>query len=228
MQQYKKLILIGTSHIAIESVKEVRRVILTSKPNVVAIELDPIRLNSLLSKEKRKLRLRDISQLGLNGFLFNLIGAYLEKKLGKIVNVTPGDDMKAAVDSSKQIGAELVLIDQDVRITMKKLSRRITWHEKFRFVKDIIIGLVKREKIKINLNKVPDKALIEKLTNKIKERYPSVYSVLISERNEYMAKNLYRIMQANNSIVAVVGAGHEDEIIRLIEKQEQWNFQKKN
>ena len=50
----------------------------------------------------------------------------------------------------------------------------------------------------------------------MRKDYPSVYRVLIAERNVYMSKNLYNLLTLNKKIVAVVGAGHEEEIISLI------------
>ena len=53
---------------------------------------------------------------------------------------------------------------------------------------------------------------------KVRERYPGLYKALVADRNEYMANALARIMKAEpeSSIVAVVGAGHESEIIKLL------------
>lgn len=220
MQHYKNLIIIGTSHISIESVREVRKEIVERSPEVVAIELDKVRLQSLLSEEKRKLSIRDIKELGVKGFLFNVVGAYVENKLGKLVNVKPGSEMKEAILAARKVKADVALVDQDVRITMKRLSQALTWREKFRFVGDILKSFVKRERIPIDLTKVPEKKMIHKLTNQLKKRYPSIYRVLIAERNAVIAKNLYTLMQGRKSIIAVIGAGHEDDVIALIKKYE--------
>ena len=47
-----------------------------------------------------------------------------------------------------------------------------------------------------------------------------MYKVLIEERNIVMAENLSALMEKNEDkkILAIVGAGHEDEILRLIKK----------
>ena len=50
----------------------------------------------------------------------------------------------------------------------------------------------------------------------VKERYPNFYRVLVEDRNKYMAKKLFKLMRNYNKIVAVVGAGHEEEIIEDI------------
>lgn len=228
MLHYQNLTIIGTSHIAIESVNEVREQIVAQKPQVVAVELDKLRVQSLMSEEKRGVRLSDIRQLGVKGFVFNLIGAYAEKKMGDIVNVKPGAEMKEAILTANQIKADVALVDQDVRITMKRLSKEVTWKEKGRFVWDIMrAGLGFGDKMKIDLRKVPDKKVIQKLTAQLKKRYPSVYKVLIVERNEVIAKNLYMLMQRRESVLAVIGAGHEDEVVALIRQHEVWNGPKK-
>lgn len=220
MRRYNNLTVIGTSHIAIESVKLVEKVILAEKPGIVALELDRLRFASLVSKKKKKLRLRDIKQLGLKGFLINLVGAWIERKLGELVGTPPGSDMLKAAQTAKGIGADIALIDQDVRITLKKLSKAVTWKEKLRFVWDIMKGFVVRKPIvKFDLRKVPSEEVIEKLVGKVKRGYPSFYKILVEERNDVMSKSLYKLMSLNKSIVAVVGAGHEKDIVRLIKEQ---------
>ena len=51
---YKNIIIIGTSHIAPESVKFVKEKIREEKPEIVAIELDKDRMMSLLQQQKEK------------------------------------------------------------------------------------------------------------------------------------------------------------------------------
>ncbi|MDD5133223.1 MAG: TraB family protein [Candidatus Nanoarchaeia archaeon] len=220
MITYKNLTLIGTSHIAIQSIEEVKTIIREKKPEIVALELDKPRFQALLSKKKYKLRLRDIQRFGLKGFLFNFIGAFAEKKMGKLVGVTPGSEMRVAIREAREINAQIALIDQDISITLRRLSQKLTWKEKFRFIKDVIKSLFVREKINFDLKKVPDQKTIDKLTKNVKKQYPNFYLVLVDERNKYMAQNLYNLMQQDNSIIAIVGAGHEKEIINEIKKWE--------
>ncbi|MEK6839478.1 MAG: TraB family protein, partial [Nanoarchaeota archaeon] len=83
MQRVKNLILIGTSHIAQQSVDDVKNAIQEYKPKIIAIELDQKRMHALLHPEKHVIRITDIRKIGLKGFLFNILGAWLQKKLGK-------------------------------------------------------------------------------------------------------------------------------------------------
>ena len=218
MQSYKNIYLLGTSHISIESINQVREFIESNKPEIVAIELDKKRLYSLL--HKRKLKFSDIRSLGVKGFIINLIAAYIEKKLGKLVGTSPGDEMKTAINLVKEHKLSLALIDQDIEITLKKLAKAITWREKLRFVKEVIKGLITRKpQIEpFDLRKVPPKKTIKKMISLIRTTYPGVYKVLIEERNEVMAKNLYNLITKypDKKIFAIVGAGHEEDILKII------------
>ena len=218
MIQYKNLVLIGTSHISPESVKEVKKIIDEIKPTYVAVELDKGRLLGLMGK-KEKLKIKDMFKLGIKETLFIMFGSWLEKKLGKMVRTKPGDEMKVAVREAAKIKAKILLIDQEINITVKRLFKYLTFKDKIRFVGDIIKGLLGfGEKMSIDLRKVPESELIEKLILQVKERYPNIYKVLITERNEIMAKRLIKFMEKNPSekIVAVVGAGHESGMSEII------------
>ncbi len=218
MIKYKNLIIIGTSHISIESINEVEKVIREYQPSVVALELDNQRLMALIHGKKEKLSLKDIKNLGIRVFILNLIGAWAEKKIGEIVNVRPGSEMRKAVELCSELNIPIALIDQDVRITLNRLIKRFTWREKFRFLKEIIISPFKKRKIMFDLKKVPNRKIIDALIKKVKKDYPSVYLTLIEERNKVMGKHLKRLIGTNRIVVAVVGAGHEEGIMEYLKE----------
>ena len=219
--KYKNLTIIGTSHIAQQSLDEVKRAIEEEKPNIVALELDKQRLYALMSTKKEKIRLYNIFRIGVKGFLFSLIGAWAEKKLGEYVGVTPGSEMKQAIRLAKKNNMKIALIDQDIEITLKRLSKSLTWKEKWNFIVDVFKAIVLRKKeVEFDLRTVPSKKVIKKLIDKVKKRYPNIYKVLVKERNEVMAKKLARLMKdkPDDKLLAIVGAGHEEDIIDLIER----------
>ena len=227
--KYKNLIIIGTSHIAKQSMKEVTSTVEKEKPDILALELDKKRFYALTHETKRKLKLSDISRIGVKGFLFNMMGAWIEKKLGKMVGVKPGSEMITAIRLAKKHKIRLALIDQDFEITLQRVSKELTWKERFNFLIDILKGIFFRKSElkklgikKLDLTKVPPKTLIKKMTKIMEKRYPGLYKVLVEERNKIMADNLKKIMQANpdKNIIAVLGAGHEDEIMELIKEPE--------
>lgn len=218
----ENLKIIGTSHIARQSLEDVRRAIEENKPDIIALELDQKRYFALMSKNRKRAGLRQIFKIGVKGYVFSLVGAWAEKKLGEIVDVEPGSEMKLAIRLAKENKLKIAFIDQDIEITLKKLSKSLTWREKWNFVADLFKGAVLRKKeIDFDLTKVPEEKLIEKMVKKVEKRYPNIYRVLIKERNEVMALNLKTLMQKNQNekILAIVGAGHEKEIADLIKKR---------
>src|SRR3989344_6928939 len=219
MIKYKNLYLIGTSHISEESVKEVEDVITNLQPNVAALELDRTRYIQMNSKQQRRLKLSNLRFLGFKAFILNIFGAWLERRLGKKVGTEPGSEMKKAIELAKKFNIEIVLIDQDIKLTLNKLIARLTRKEKFNFLKDLILG---SEDYDFNIKKVPSNTQINKIINNLKIKYPSFYLTVIKERNEIMAKNLYKLMSINNDrkVVGIVGAGHERAIIGEIKSIE--------
>lgn len=222
MIEYKNVTLIGTSHISPESIQEVKETIKKVCPQIITLELDKGRFDGLMNKSTKGLfSLVAFKRLGVRGVLFSMIGAWLEQKLGKMVGTKPGNEMKIAVIEGAKIKAKIVLIDQEIGITIKRLFKNLTFKEKFRFVIDIIKGALGfGEKVTINLKSVPGDELIEKLILSVRERYPSVYKTLIEERNVFMAKRLHNLMIRfpNDKIVSVVGAGHLKGIIEELKK----------
>ena len=222
-----KLIVIGTSHIAKQSLEEIKQIIEQHRPDIIAIELDIRRFQVLLARKKTKIHLSDIRRVGIKGFLFALIGSYIQKKLGKAVGVAPGSDMLQAIRLAKQHNLPIALIDQDIEITLRRFSQALTWKERLRFAADLFKGvfLRKRELEKyglseIDLSKVPPEKLITKLTAQLKKRYPNIYQVLIAERNKVMIQRLRHLLEQNpnKTILAVVGAGHKEAILNAFKK----------
>ena len=218
--KYKNLTIMGTSHIAKQSLEDVEKEIENKKPDIIALELDRRRLYSLF-KKPGKIRIYDIKRVGIKGFIFSLIGAWAEKKLGKIVGVAPGSEMKKAAGLARNYDIKIALIDQDIEITLKRFSKSLTWKEKWNFIVDVLKAIFVRKKIiEFDLTKVPSKKVIKKLVGQVKKRYPNIYKVLIEERNHVMADNIKKIMETypDKKILAIIGAGHEDDILELIKK----------
>jgi pheromone shutdown-related protein TraB len=219
-----EIILIGTSHIARESIRQVRETIESRKPQIVALELDPRRFYALTHNVKGRITLQSVRAVGLKGALFALIGGWMSKRLGRMVGVDPGDEMKAAIRSARKSGSKIALIDRDIEITLARFSKYFTWKEKLRMAGELIKGIFQRdpdlEQLRtMDLSRVPPEDLVRRLIGMLEVRYPSVYKVLIDERNRVMAAALRHLAEKEPEalIVAVVGAGHVDGIRRLLE-----------
>jgi len=223
--RYNNLIIIGTSHVAKQSLDEVESVIKNEKPDIIALELDEKRFYSLLQKRKEKkkgrINIYNIKKVGIKGWVFSLIGAWVEKKIGRLVGIDPGSEMIKAIKLARKENKKIALIDQNIELTLKRFSKELTWKEKFNFAVDILKAPFSKKEVKelgIDLTKVPEKKIIDILLKKVKKRYPSVYKVLIHERNKVMAVNLRKLIKGNpdKKILAIVGAGHEEEIKKIL------------
>ncbi|HIH55511.1 TraB/GumN family protein [Candidatus Woesearchaeota archaeon] len=210
--------IIGTSHIAKQSIDEITRTFKSYDPDIVCVELDPKRLHALMTDAKPDYSLAGIKRYGLQGYLFAVIGGFIQKKLGNVVGTKPGSDMLTAVNLSRINKKQLMLVDQDIEITLKRFSKEFTFKDKMRLLWDIIKSPFGK-KIKINLNEVPKEKIIEQMIGQIRERYPSLYGVLIQERNVVMAKNINKIKEKNpdKKILVIIGAGHEKDLLKLIQ-----------
>ena len=220
--KYKNLIFLGTSHIAKQSLEEVRKMIKEEKPDILALELDTKRLDVLMSSEKRKIEMKIIRSVGLKGFLFSLFGAWAEKKLGKLVGVAPGSEMKQAVLIARKENLKIALVDQDIEITLRNLSNSLSWKEKMNFVADIFKAMfLKGERVDFDLSTVPGKKVIKKLTGRLKERYPNLHKTLIEERNVVIADNLKKLMysEPDKKVLVILGAGHIDDVLKILKEQ---------
>ncbi len=220
MLKYKNLVIIGTSHIAETSLQEVEDIFRRQDPDIVAVELDRNRLHALLHDRKPSYSPALISQIGLKGYLFALIGGLIQQKLGSIVGIKPGSDMLRAVELARDNQKRIALIDRDVRVTLARLSKAIGWKERFNFLIDIFTAPFSK-KMRINLREVPEKQFIKKALRILKKRYPGLYKVLVQERNKIMALKLKTIMEnyPEQKILVVVGAGHEQDLLGLIKKK---------
>ncbi|HIG98161.1 TPA: hypothetical protein HA231_01915 [Candidatus Woesearchaeota archaeon] len=221
-EQMKNVTVVGTSHIAPDSVRKVRETILAEKPDIVAVELDHARMHTLFSKEKPRAGFAAIRAMGITGFTFFVIARFLQQRLGKAIGAVPGEDMKAAVEIARQNGIRVALIDQPLGTTMRNLSR-IGLKEKLKLVSDFFLGItgLEREKAVVDISKVPDSSFITHAMKILKERYPKMHKALVSDRNEHMAKALAIMAETepNARIVAVVGAGHEKEITGILKRR---------
>ncbi len=204
--------IVGTSHIAKQSVDEIKKMVSEWQPDFVCVELDQSRLYALFHG-KQKLKLADMKQLGVFGWFFVMVGSWLQKYLGKKVGFAPGIDMKTAVLAAQKNKARIVLIDQPINITIRKINK-ISLKEKLKLGLYLLFGWAlpfERKMLKkINLRKVPDDKLVNELTSELRRVFPEFAKVLIDDRNKVMIKKLKILNQRfpDSKILVVIGAGH--------------------
>jgi len=218
------IILIGTAHISKDSVREVREAIEKFKPDIVAVELCKKRYEALTQKDKWE-NTPITSLLKSNKAYLVLAQTFLssiQRRLGREYGVEPGSEMIAALNEAKKRNVEIALIDRDITITLKRAWRKMGIREKFRlsweFMK-ALIGYDEEELEKIDLKELMKQDVISALMKEFSEIAPSVATVLIHERDEYISRKILDESK-KGKVVAVVGAGHLNGIKKHLEKKE--------
>lgn len=214
----KNIVIIGTSHIAKDSAKRIIKTFKEFNPDVVCVELDFHRLEALLHPNKtEKPKIRElVLKVGIKGTFFYLIGRFAQKKIGDILKIQPGIDMLTAVKLARKDKKALFLIDRDIKLTLKKISTNLKLRELFSFfIKGLFLG---KKKIGFDIRKTPKEEIVEKILLLFKKEIPSLYQILVEERNRIMAENILKIYNMNPSlkIMVVVGAGHKKGIEELL------------
>ena len=216
-----KIKIIGTSHISKDSVNEIKNQINDFKPDIVCVELDVHRYKSLFQKTRGKFKLAQISKLGLFGFLFYIIGSISQKVLSRKVGSKAGIDMRAAIIEAKRNDVKVALIDQDISITLRNLSKRVPFPEKMKLFAYVLFGgFISKKRIKFNLKSVPKDSVVKTLVSEMKHKFPSFYKALVSDRDRYMQKQVKMIADKfpEAKILIIVGAGHKSSLKKFVSK----------
>ncbi len=211
--------IIGTAHVSRRSVEEVERVIEEIKPKAVALELCYKRFLALTQNRMQEIRIFDVIKKGdLFLFLFQIILSYYQRKIGKELNVRPGEEMLAAIKKAKEIGADILLIDRDISITFKRFWQSLRFLEKLKITLHLMRSIFKRDDIEVD--RFLEEDLIDRIVREFREFAPNASKVLIDERDAYMAYNLINAQKKYDSIVAIVGAGHKRGIEYFLKNPE--------
>ncbi|MDA3856474.1 MAG: TraB/GumN family protein [Candidatus Woesearchaeota archaeon] len=217
-----RIVLIGTSHVAENSIKEIEDTITKYAPEVVALELDTPRFRALMSegddKKKAKKSYSAISELGAFGYVFARVAGYVQKKVGTKLGVDPGVDMKGAYIFARDNKIPVALIDINIKVTLKKMSK-LSFFKKLSLFGSIMRPAKKEEKdlLDFDLKSVPDEDVVIKMIEVLEKRTPDLYKILIDDRNKYMAKKLMTLKDKHEGIIiAVMGAGHVEGISKIL------------
>ncbi|HIH69878.1 TraB/GumN family protein [Methermicoccus shengliensis] len=210
-----EIVIVGTAHIREKSVEEVRNVIDSECPDVVALELDPQRLEALLGGE-RDIPLREVLRKGnVMLVLVELVLAHFQRRLGEQLGVKPGSEMLEAYHASRERGARVVLIDRDVGITLRRFLDRLSLLEKVKILASLVLSFAHREEI--DIESITERDMVDYLMRELKAISPSAYEVFVAERDALMAHALLSLAHSGHTkVVAVVGAGHVEGICRYI------------
>lgn len=215
----KEINLIGTAHVSSQSADLVAQVIEEMKPDTVCVELCESRYQSLTQESRWQDTnlFKVIREKKAFLLLSNLMLAHFQKKIGLKLGSKPGAEMLRAIRAAEEVGASVRLADRDIRTTLSRTWRRMGLWTKVKLLAQIISSAGEVDSLtQEDVEEMKKKDALEALLSEMGEELPEIKSILIDERDQYLA---HRIRTAQGQkIVAVVGAGHVPGI------QSYWNL----
>lgn len=217
----KEITLIGTAHVSQDSVDEVARTIDEIAPDRICVELDDGRYRSKTEKQNwESLNIKTILKEN-KGFLMlaNMALSSYQKKLGKQMGVSPGDEIMQAAQLATERGIPLSLCDREIQVTFKRAWRLSNWWNKIKLISSLLTAVFSDEKISNEeLEKLKETNVLQSMLDEMAKELPTVKRVLIDERDQYLASNIY--LAPGKRVVAVVGAGHAPGLVSYIQQLE--------
>ncbi|MEM9696494.1 MAG: TraB/GumN family protein, partial [Myxococcota bacterium] len=210
--------IIGTAHVSRASVEEVQEVIRALRPDTVCVELDPMRYEALTDPTRwRKLDIfQVIREKKVLFLLANLALQSFQKRLGDQMGVKPGAELLAAVETAKEVGAEVQLSDRHIQITLRRTWSALSFVERTKLVGLLAGSVVGGEEIsEEQIEQLKEREHFSDAMSELAKHMPSVRRPLIEERDEYLISGVREAPGA--SVVAVVGAGHVAGMLKNVE-----------
>ncbi|RKY93692.1 MAG: TraB family protein [Ignavibacteriae bacterium] len=223
----REFIIVGTAHISRQSADLVKEVITNEKPDTVCIELDEKRYKALLEKKRwESLDLKTIiRQKQLSTLLVNLVLSSYQKKLGEKLGVTPGTELLEAANTANELNLPIELCDREVRITLKRAWHSMSFWQKLKFLSGGLAGIFEKQELtEEKLAELRNKDVLSEMMDELGKAMPVLKKVIIDERDEYLAQKMQDAK--GNKIVSIVGAGHVNGIVKVIEDNREINLKK--
>uniref|UniRef100_A0A0A0L5T2 TraB domain-containing protein n=1 Tax=Cucumis sativus TaxID=3659 RepID=A0A0A0L5T2_CUCSA len=162
---------------------------------------------------------RSINLGGQTALALRLLLAVFSSKISSDVNRPFGDEFRAARKASEEVGAQIVLGDRPIEITLERAWNALIWTEKLSLVSSVIRGITSESDFSQNIDEESDgNGSSLQLYEKLGFSYPSLLQPLIHERDTYLAWSLKRSKAVNKSkrVVGVIGRGHMNGVIYAI------------
>ena len=201
---------LGTAHVSSTSVAAVKEQIEAFKPDIVAVELCASRHSALTSN--RRLDKEGLLKVVKEGkaplvMLQSLLAAE-QRKMGLDEGEQPGAELLAAVQTAEEANLEVSLIDRDIQTTLRRAWKRMKFFEKIKILWSLL-GEEEDEEAPEVSQLLEDQDLLTSLMEELRTFSPGAGSVLIDERDAYLAGKISSLEQnSDKRILAVVGAGH--------------------
>jgi len=187
--------LLGVGHV-FDIKHSVEELIVDRQPNLVCVELDKARYYALLSREPRE-----------NAPLIYTLLAKFQENIADKYEVKVGEEMLAAVESAKKIGASLAFIDMQADQAFQNIWKKMSFQERIKLLVGAVSGLfVRKKRIEKELKHFEQNS--EQYMKAFGDSFPTVKRELVDNRDRYMATQIREYSKRFPRIVAVIGDGH--------------------
>lgn len=199
--------LLGVSHV-FRLGPRIHDEIARREPDLIALELDPVRLRVLEHPE----------EVSRGPGVYNVLAAF-QRRIAREYGADVGEEMLAARDAGNRLGIPVALIDTDARRTWRSLWSSLRPGELLKLLFSAFSSFfVSREHIEQELERYQEDSA--GFMEALGRDYPAVKEVLVDRRNEHMARKLRQLHQKYDHIVALVGDGHVRGLSTLLDGED--------
>lgn len=203
------IVIAGVAHV-IDLKRQIRDLIVSEDPDVVAVELDYGRYYAMTHEVSGKMP-----------YLYRKMGE-MQKNLADMLGTEVGEEMLTAIEVANTLGKRVALIDMDAAEIARRMKKNMGLWEKFKLYSSIFLAPFSRKKVtKADVENLIDRE--DEYLTYLKKKFPGLAKTLFDDREEVMARNLLRL-EKDGKVLAFVGDGHlaglkrripEAQVIRL-------------
>jgi pheromone shutdown protein TraB len=205
------IILIGVGHI-FQIRERLKQEIRAAQPGVVCIELDNARMAALLEQRRREQaglsaeRRLDWRTIGRGGLVMAFL-VLMQERLARSYGSRAGDEMIAAWEAAREVGARAELIDLDSGAFFQKWMASLSMGERVRLMLSVVGGaFASRKRVEAELDQFYEDE--DAFVRELAVQFPETKKALIDDRNVHMARGISHAQTTAPVVVAVVGEGH--------------------
>ena len=225
--------LCGTLHVAKTSAEMVQEVIRTIKPSYVVLELCEARADSLHEVDLNHLAnvtLSSVVRLSFEERSLKTFGmgmlSWMQLKSAKVMGNRLGGELAMAAREGASLQSVVVLGDRLYGVTIQRIFDKLHLVEKVKMVVllfwEVLTMSIFRLKEYVHKSETDDSFITDEI-RKFRKHLPTFATVIVTERDEYLAQTLLEIARVGfrqhqpmhpsqaaprGRIVAVIGAAH--------------------
>lgn len=142
---------------------------------------------------------------------FQAVYSWLLARVSQSLEVMPGEEFRAALGAAQRVGAQVVLGDRPVSVTLARLWEALSGWEKARLIGHLLwtgTSLLEADSLRAEIEALKETDALTEAIREFGKTFPGLIRPLLTERDLYMTHVLQRLAANATTVVAVVGAGH--------------------